>query len=62
MAATRRGAKRARAKLMGEPVDEVETRRDGELLERWRRSRGISRDVIAQRAEQVRARLLMKMK
>ncbi|MDP9456885.1 MAG: hypothetical protein M3Q60_14160 [Actinomycetota bacterium] len=30
----------------------------GELLERWRRSQGIGRDVIAQRAGEARARLL----
>ncbi len=58
VAAMGRGAQRARAGLMGEPVDEEEAKRDGELLERWRRSQGISHDVIAQRAEQVRARLL----
>nr|MDP9484754.1 hypothetical protein [Actinomycetota bacterium] len=62
VAATKRGAKRARAKLVDEPVDEEEAKRDGELLERWRRSQGIGRDVIAQRADEVRARLLMKMK
>ncbi|MDP9479695.1 MAG: hypothetical protein M3R38_29205 [Actinomycetota bacterium] len=55
-----RGAERARARLTGDPVDEEEAKRDGELLERWRRSQGISHDVITQRAEEVRARLLMR--
>jgi hypothetical protein len=30
----------------------------GRVRERWRQSQGIGRDVIAQRAEEVRARLL----
>ncbi len=51
-----------RARLVGAPVDEAEARRDGELLERWRRSQGIAPEVIAQEAEEVRAGLLMKMK
>ncbi len=59
VAAMGRGAGRARARLTSAPVDQKEAQRDSELLERWRRSQGISHTVIAQRAGEARARLLM---
>ncbi len=52
------GCSDGQVRLTGEPGDEAEARRDSELLERWRRSQGMGRDVIAQRAEQARARIL----
>lgn len=58
VAAIGRGAGRARAKLTSKPVDEAEARKDGELLDRWRRSQGIAPVVIARRAEEARTRLL----
>ncbi len=58
VAAIGRGAARARARLTGEPVNEKEAKRDGELLERWRRAQGISPEVIAQEAEEARANLM----
>ncbi len=58
VAAIGRGARKARARLTGETVDEADARRDGDLLERWRRSQGIAPEVIAQEAEEARARLL----
>lgn len=58
VAAMGRGASRARARLTGCPVDEEEVQRDGELLERWRRSQGIAPETVAQYAEEARAKLL----
>ncbi len=60
VAAMGRGTQRARARLTSAPVDQKEAQRDSELLERWRRSQGISYAVIAQRAGEARARLLMR--
>ena len=39
-------------------MDEEEAKRDGEFLERWRRSQGIAPEAVAQHAEEARANLL----